>query len=105
MKNMALNGSEFMVDPWGTIFSCFTDFFYDIVGNGQVFYLFPLVILTIGLQIKSQSSVMTSMFMIASGALLGSAGIFTGATSIAIAFLIFSALGFVGLFLSFIFQR
>ena len=102
---MPINGSEFMVDPWGTIFSPFTNFFYDIVGNGQVFYLFPLIILTMGVQIKTRNSVMTSMFMIGSGALLGSGGIFTGATSIAIAFLIFAALGLVGVFLSLIFQR
>ena len=61
---MAINGTEFMNDPWGTAFSPFTDFFGSVIGNGQIFYLFPLVVLTMGIQIKTQNSVMTTMFMI-----------------------------------------
>ncbi len=102
---MALNGTEFMNDPWGTIFSPFTNFFEDAIGNGQVFYLFPLIILTFGIQIKTQNSIMTTMFMIGSGALLGAGSLFTGATSMAVMFTIFTALGFVGLFMSILFQR
>lgn len=102
---MALNGTELMNDPWGTIFSPFTNFFNDVIGNGQVFYLFPLVILTMGVQIKTQKPIMTSMFMIGSGALLSGGSLFWGATNMAMVFLIFAAMGLVGLFLSLIFQR
>ena len=102
---MAINGTEFMNDPWGTAFSPFTDFFGSVIGNGQIFYLFPLVVLTMGIQIKTQNSVMTTMFMIGSGALLGTGSLFVGATPMAIMFTIYTALGFVGLFMSLLFQR
>ena len=102
---MPVNGTEMLNDPWNTTFSPFTNMFQDVIGNGQVFFLFPLIILTIGIQIKTENSIMTSLFMIASGALLGTGGLFAGATSMAMLFTIFAAMGLVGLFLSLIFQR
>ena len=102
---MAFNGSEFMNNPWNITFSPYIDLFQNIVGNGQVFFLFPLIIITFGIQIKTQNAVMTTMFMIASGALLGAGSIFVNATAMAVVFTIFAAMGFVGLFLSLLFQR
>jgi len=104
-KNMALNGTEFINNPWNTTFSPWTDLFNNMVGNGNVFYLFPLIILTIGVYIKTQSATMTSLFMIATGALCGTGSFFTGASTIALMFVIFTAIGFVGLFIGIIFQR
>lgn len=104
-NDMALNGTEFMNDPWGTIWSPFTNMFNDIIGNGQVFFLFPLVIITLGVQYKTRKPVMTSMFMISSGAVLSGGSMFANAPGMAGAFIIFTALGIVGLFLSILFQR
>lgn len=105
---MAINGTEFINDPWGTVFSPFTDFFNNIlpgVDVGHLFYLFPLIVLAFGVQIKTESGLMTSMFIIGSGALLGLSGIFVGATQIAVVFLVFSALGIVGMVTSLLFQK
>ena len=102
---MPVNGSEFMESPWNTTFSPWTDMFATITGNGNVFYLFPLIVLTIGVYIKTRDAVMTSLFMITSGALCAAGGFFTNVGNIALLFTVFTAIGFVGLFVGFIFQR
>jgi len=102
---MTFNGSDFINNPWNTTFSPYTDLFRDIVGNGQVFFLFPLIIVTIGIQIKTQNTMMTTMFMLTSGALLGAGSLFINATSLAVVFTIFAAMGFVGFFSDLLFQR
>lgn len=102
---MTVSWSEFIGDPFGETFSPFTNLFQNVIGNGQVFYLVPLVISTFGIQIKTQNPVMTSMFMIGSGALLSSSTLFVGATDMSVMFTIFAALGIVSLFMSLIFQR
>ena len=102
---MAVNGSEFINDPWNTTFSPFTDLFEKVFGNGQVFFLFPLIILTMGIYYKTHNPVFTSTFMIASGALLSSGSLFAGAANMSVVFVIFTAMGIVALFISLIFQR
>jgi len=102
---MALNGTDWMQQPWNTTFAPFTNIFEDVMGNGQVFFLFPLIIVTFGVQIKTQNSVMTTMFMIGSGALLATGSLFTGMTYLATAFTIFAAFGIAGLIMSLLFQR
>ena len=102
---MAVNGSEFIDNPWNITFSPFTDLFESIFGSGNVFFLFPLVILTFGIYVKTHNAVMASVFMIGSGALLASGSIFTNAANMAFIFTIFTALGIVSLFVSLLFQR
>lgn len=102
---MAINGTTFMNNPWNTTFSPWTNMFETITGNGNAFYLFPLIILTIGVFVKTRDATMTSLFMITSGALCASGSFFTGAPNIALLFTIFTAIGFVGLFIGIIFQR
>jgi hypothetical protein len=48
---------------------------------------------------------MTSLFMITAGALCASGTFFTGAANIALIFTIFTAAGFVGLFIGVLLQR
>ena len=100
-----LNGTEFINNPFNTTMSPFTNLFQHAVGNGNVFYLFPLVILTFGVYMKTRDATMTSMFMLASGALLSSASIFVNALDMAVLFMVFAAIGIVGVFVSLLFQR
>lgn len=102
---MALNGTDFVNEPWNTTFSPFTNLFENTVGNGNAFYLIPLVALTIGIYIKTRDTKVTSVFMIASGALLGGGSIFSGVPEMGVLFIIFAAIGLVGMISSIIFQR
>ena len=96
---MPLNGSELVNKPWDTIFSPFTN----LLGTG--FYLIPLTFICIALYMKTRDFVVVSMFMIASGSLLGSGGIFAGYGSMAFAYLMFAALGVIGLIVGVFFMR
>jgi len=99
--------SNFLNDPMGTIFEPFINLFEVLINPhaGGVFYLFPLIVLTYTVQIKVKQPAVTSLFMIGAGATLSGGGIFLGASSMALVFIIFSAIGFVGLFMSIYFQR
>jgi len=102
---MAVNGSDFINDPFNTTYSPWTDLFADITGYGQLFWLIPLIALTIGVYVKTEDATTTSMFMLVSGVLLGSGSIFTGAGELALAFYIFASLGVVGAFMSVFFNK
>jgi len=102
---MALNGTEFFDNPWNVTFSPWTDLFANVTGVGSIFYLFILIIVSFGVQIKTQNPVMTTMFMMGSGALIGSGYLFIGAFELALVFYIFTAFGIAGLFLNMFFQR
>ena len=105
VKADGLNGSEFISDPFNTIFAQWTDPFEDMVGNGQVFWLFPCCILSIGLYVKTQDIVTTSMFMLITGALLFTGASVAGATGMSTVFIIFIAMGFTSLFIGLLLQR
>jgi len=103
---MPLNMTEFLDNPWDTVYSPFTDFFETYIGVGNAFWLFLLVVFTLGIYIKTEgNAIMASMFMIASGAILGSANVFLNQPQMSFAFYIFTALGIAGLFVSMIFQN
>ena len=102
---MAINGTDWFNNPWNTTFSPFTDFFEDATGVGNTFYLLPLIVLTFGIYIHTKDAVMASMFMIASGALLSSSSLFAGAVELVPVFVIFTAIGFVGLFIGIVFHK
>lgn len=102
---MALNGSELVNNPWNTTWSPWTNLFHDMVGSGALFWLVPLTVLTLGIYVKTQNPVMTTAFMVGSGALLAGGSIFTGSPEMSIAFTIFTAIGLTGLFASVLFQR
>ena len=97
---MPFNGSELIEQPWNTTFSPFTDLFEEMIGNGHVFYLIPLVFITVALFVKVREPAVVSMFMLATGALLATGNIFLGAINMGIIFIIFAAIGLVGLFVS-----
>jgi len=97
---MALNGSELVNHPWNTTFSPFTDFFTNVAGSGEMFYLVPYVFITIALFVKTRDPALSSAWMLGSGALLAGGSIFTGAIEMGTAFTIFAAIGIAGLFIS-----
>jgi len=97
---MAINGSDLINEPWNTTFSPFTDLFEAMIGNGMVFFLFPLSVVTIALFVKTRNTAMTSMFMIVSGLLFATGNLFLNVPTMGIIFLIFAAIGFTGLFVS-----
>ena len=103
---MALNGSELINNPFNTSYSPFTDLFESILtGGGMLFWLIPLIGLTLGIYIKTENPVMAMMFMVGGGSLLSGGSIFTGSPAMSIVFIAFTALGLVGLFMSLLFQR
>ena len=94
---MPINGSEFINNPFTTVFSPFVD----LLGTG--FYLIPLSFLCIALYIKTKDVVVVSMFMIGSGIFLASGSIFTGYIEMGLVYIIFIAIGFVAMILGIIF--
>jgi hypothetical protein len=100
-----INGTEFINDPIGTAFSPFTNLFRDLVGNGNVFYIVPLIVFTIGLWYKTDEPIMAAMFMIGSGAILGMGTLTAGMESLGILFTIFAAIGLTILIVSLILER
>jgi len=102
---MAPNMTHFLDDPWGTAYSPFTDFFSRLVGTGSAFWLFLLIVFTMGIFIKTRDTTVASMWMICSGAILGSANIFLNQPDMSLVFYLFAAMGVGGLFIGLIFGR
>lgn len=102
---MAVNGSEFIDNPFNTTYSPWTDLFETMVGNGQVFWVIPLIVLTVGVYIKTENPIMTTAFMVASGSIFSAGSVWSGAFDLASIFVIFTALGLTGMFISLLLQR
>jgi len=96
---MPINGSELIDNPWETIFSPFTDLF------GAGFYLIPLTFIAIALYVKTRDLVVVSAFMLASGTLFASASIFADYPEMAFVYLIFTAIGLIGMIVGIFFPR
>ena len=102
---MPFNGSDLINQPWNTTWSPYTDFFQRIFGNGALFFLVPIMVLALSLYVKTRNITMVAMFMIGSGILMSSGSMFTNAPQVSLIFIIFTALGFVALILSLLFQQ
>jgi hypothetical protein len=103
-----LNGTSLVNDPFGTIFSPWTDFFEGILGpgGGNVFFLVPILVLAMGLWVKNNEKPMIAVvFLIGSSALLGLGNIFVHAYGAAVICLVLSALGITSLVMNVIFHR
>lgn len=93
---------------WELAFGTWTHFFESILGpgGGNVFFLVPIMVLTVGLWFKNPSNPMAAVvFLMGSCALWGSANIFVGAYNVGYLFLIISALAITGLVLKTLFQK
>ena len=100
----SINGTTFTDNLWNTTFGPFTLLFQQITGHGNLFFLIPFIVLTVGLYFKTRKPVIPALFMITGGALLGSGSMFIGAIDIAIAFYVFAALGFTSLIMDLYFK-
>jgi len=99
---------NFVGDPWGTIFSPFTNFFESILGpgGGNVFYLIPVMVLTAGLWFKNPDKPMLALvFMVGSCALMSTGNIFLHASGAAIICIVFTALGITAMVMNIVFHR
>lgn len=102
---MAVNGSEWINNPWDTTFSPFTDFFQSIAGHGSLFWFVPLTVLTLGVYYKTENPISTTLFMIVSGSTFAMGNVFTGHPQAAALFTIFTALGITAMFTILLLQR
>jgi hypothetical protein len=99
-----INGSEFVNNPIGTAFKPFTDLFQQIFGNGDIFYMLPIIGLTLAIYFKSDDPTITSVFMIGTGGLLGISTLTVGYTSLGIMFGVFAGIGIAILIVDLILQ-
>jgi len=104
-KKMSL--IDFTTDPINTMVEPFTNLFAHLINPyaGGVFWLFPVIILTYSIHLKVKNPAVTSLFMIGSGATLSGGGMFLGAGAMVGLFIVFTAIGFVKLFMDIYFQR
>jgi len=96
---LEINGTTLLDDPWNTIFSPFTNLL------GSMFYLIPVGAIGMGLFVKTRNPVMVSMYLLSSGALLSSGSIFVGAMDMVPVYIMITAAGVAGLFISLILRR
>lgn len=95
---MAINETNFTDNIWNYTFKAWTNLFNNYVGNGNIFFIFPLIIVTMGIYVKTENPVLTSMFMISSGAVLGFGTLSAGIPDLPLLFVLFAAMGLVPLF-------
>lgn len=103
-----LNGSGLINNPFGTIFSPFTDFFEGILGpgGGNVVFLVPVLVLAFGLWVKNNEKPMLAVvFIIGSSALLGLGNLFVHAYGAAVICLVLTGLGLTSMILNVVFHR
>ena len=87
---------NYSTDPW-------TDLFKHFFGHGEIFYIIPVIVLTVGLYIKTNNITVPSMFMIGSGVLLGVTTLIMGMPILGLIFIIFGAIGIGSLFINLIY--
>ena len=96
------------IDLWGMITGSWTALFEKLLGpgGGNVFYLVPILVLTMGLWTKnSDKPMLPVVFLILMCALLGSGNIFVGAYGAGAVCIILCALGLTSLVLNIVFQQ
>ena len=102
---MPLNGSEWRQAPWNTTFSPFTDYFQSIFGNGNVFYLIPIIVIAFGIYIKTRDPVFASAFIMTSSGIFAMGTFLAGLPEMGMMFTVFTAIGITILVVSDIFLR
>jgi len=103
---MAFNGSDLVTEPFNTTFSPYTDLFdYMLDGTGAMFFLVPLIFISIALFVKTRDITVVGMFMLVSGGLASGTTLFVGALDASLVFTVFAAIGITALFVSFLLKR
>jgi len=96
---MAINGTEFINEPWNTTFAAFTDLL------GGAFWLIPISFIAMALYIKTRNPVVATSFLVGSGVLLSGGNMFLGAPEMVFVYTVFTVLSFVGLLASIYFMK
>ena len=96
---MAINGTDLLDDPWGTVFSPFTEYF------GSGFWLVPIAFIALALYVKTRDTTVASIWLLSSSLILGSSNLFVGQPEMAFVYYIFTSLGIVGVIVSIYFMR
>jgi len=102
---MALNGSEWVENPWNTTFSPYTDIFGQIFGNGNVFYIIPIIVLAFGIYIKTENPVFASVFVMGASGILAVGTMLSGLPELSMMFTIFTAIGITAVVAGIVFQK
>ena len=95
---MSINGSEFIDNPWDTIWSPFTSVF------GGAFWLIPIGIIAAALFMKTREVTVTSVWLIVSCLLVGSS-VFAEHPEIGFIYYAFAIMGLVGTVVSLFFME
>ena len=96
---MAFNASELLSDPIAYSLTVFID----LLGTG--FYLIPVSVIAGALFLQKRDPAIVSLYMITSGALLGTGSIFAGYGQMAMFYIFFAAVGIGSLFMSLYYKR
>jgi len=96
---MPLNGTELIEQPWETVLSPFID----LLGTG--FYLIPITFIALAVYVKTHDVVLSSSWLMASGVLLSSGGIFLGYIQMSIVYTIVTAIGITGVVIGVFFMK
>ena len=102
---MAYNGSNWINNPFNESFKPFTDFFQSFTGFSGAFWLVPISVIAIAIYVKTESPIIVSVYLIASGALFSAGNIFTGNTEIGILYTVLTAFGITALIASILLQK
>ena len=102
---MALNGTEWRNNPWNTTLSPYTDLFENIFGNGNVFYILPIIVLAFGIYMKTENPVFAAMFFMAASGIASMGLLLAGVPELGMMFTIFTAIGFTIVVIGVIFQK
>jgi len=102
---MVLNGSEWVDAPWNTTWSPYTDLFFDIFGNGQIFFIVPIIVLAFGVYYKTDSPLFATTFFMGISAILSIGTFMGGLSDLSMLFTIFAAISFSIVVISIIFQK
>jgi len=87
---MGLNGTELTEKPLDTIMTTFTDIL------GSAFWLIPIGIIAIALYIKTKNFTASSVWLMASTAILGSSNLFADHPEMSFLYYALTIMGFVG---------
>lgn len=95
---MPLNGSEFLDNPWDTIWSPFTD-----ILSGGIWLVF-IGFIAVALFVKTRNITVVSVWLMGSTLLVGT-GLFGSYPDLAFVYYAFTVLGLVGTIVSIFFMK
>jgi len=99
MPNTSLNGSEFISDPFNTVFSPYTDLL------GSAFWLIPIGIIAAALYVRTRNITVVGAWLLGAGMLMSTANIFSGYPMILDFYLFIVVIGVVSIILGIVLEQ